>query len=176
MNWAHVHLALNHVPVVGVFGIALLLIIALYSHNTGLARLTSGLLVLLAIVTVVVYLTGGAAEELVEGLPDVSEPMIEYHEEVALVGTIVVIVAGIVALGPLLRWSSDQRISTRTLAAVLVVTLIACGIMAYTANTGGRIRHTEIRSGAALSDSSIDQRPTGARELDRASDVAFARC
>ncbi|HWV58092.1 MAG TPA: hypothetical protein VNZ57_11635 [Longimicrobiales bacterium] len=145
MNWAHVHLALNHAPVIGVFGVALLLVIALAIRNVTVARIAAGFLVLLAVITVIVYLTGDAAEHLVEELPGVSHDAIEHHEGVSFYSTVVMVVAGVTALFPLLRWSRPERYSGRTLAIVLAVTLIGCGVMVWTANTGGRIRHTEIQ-------------------------------
>ena len=77
MSWAHIHLALNHVPVIGLPIVVLLLLWGLVRRNAELIRAAFGLLVLLALVTLVVQLTGEPAEDLVEGLPGVLDSMVE---------------------------------------------------------------------------------------------------
>jgi hypothetical protein len=149
MNTAHVHLLLNHLPVMGtVIGI-LLLALARIRRSDELLRASLGLYVLLAASAVVVYLTGDGAEDLVERLPDVSKPLIEQHEEAALAATIALGIYGvagaialIVARGRALpRWAAS---------AALVLALIPGGLMAWTANLGGQIRHSEIRGDAPV--------------------------
>jgi hypothetical protein len=121
MTWAHIHLALNHVPVVGLPVVVLLLAWGVVRRSPEVTRASLGLLVLLAAVTIVVQLTGEPAEDLVEGLPGVFESGIERHEEAALIGSI-----GMTALG-----------------------LLGCVALSvyfgWVANLGGQIRHSEIR-------------------------------
>jgi hypothetical protein len=149
MNWAHVHLALNHFPVVGAIGIALLLGLSLLRKSPELTRVSLALFVLLGLVTVLVYLTGGEAEQLVEDLPGVSEARIETHEEISLIATAVVVLGALGALGAMLRWRGPRRLPTGVLAGLFGVSLLASGLMFWTANTGGQIRHSEILPGAA---------------------------
>ena len=63
MNAVHVHLLLNHLPVIGSLIAAALLIVALLRRDSGLAKVTLGLFVALAGIAVVVFLTGEPAEE-----------------------------------------------------------------------------------------------------------------
>jgi uncharacterized membrane protein YqjE len=98
MSWAHVHLALNHVPVIGLPIVVLLLLWGLGRRNAEVIRAAFGLLVLLALVTLVVQLTGEPAEELVEGLPGVVDSIVERHEEAALVATVGMSGLGLLAL------------------------------------------------------------------------------
>ena len=51
MSWAHLHLALNHVPVIGLPIVLLLLAWAMVRRSPELTKASLGLLVLLAIVT-----------------------------------------------------------------------------------------------------------------------------
>ena len=146
MTWAHLHLALNHVPVVGIVIGLLLLGFAVLRRSRELTRAAFWLIVTLAIITVVVYLTGEPAEELVEGLPGVSEPLIEQHETVALVATLAMSVLGLAAVVGLIRGRRDHAGSASYSKAVLVLALIVTGLMAWTANSGGQIRHPEIRA------------------------------
>ncbi len=102
MSWGHLHLLLNHVPVIGTLLGLLLLLVAFGRKNEELKKVTLGLFVLIALVTVPVYLTGEPAEEMVENIPGVSEAMIERHENAALFSLIAVEVGGIIALAGLL--------------------------------------------------------------------------
>jgi len=148
MNIAHLHLMLNHFPVVGSVIVALLLVLALYRRSDELGRASLMLAALVGAVSVAVYFTGEPAEELVERLPGVSEAITEQHEEAALVATIVVAALGAFSLAVLAMHRGRRALSRRTTGAALVLALVGCGVMGYTAFLGGQVRHTEIRSGA----------------------------
>jgi uncharacterized membrane protein len=147
MTWAHLHLALNHVPVVGILLVVLLLAAAVIRRSGELTRASFWLLVVLALITLGVYLTGEPAEELVEGLPGFSEPIVEQHEEAALVATIGMSILGLLAAMGLIRRRAGQD-SSGYRKTVLLFGLAVGGLLAWTANLGGQIRHTEIRSQA----------------------------
>jgi uncharacterized membrane protein len=149
MSWAHIHLALNHVPVIGLLIVLLLLGVAGLRRSSELTRVSYGLLVLLAAVTVIVYLTGEPAEEMVENLPGISEPLVERHEEVALIATIGMVVLGLVALVGLIRFRGPRIVPAWYGRGVLLLALLVGGVMTWTANLGGQIRHSEIRGETA---------------------------
>jgi hypothetical protein len=146
MDLTYLHLILNHIPVIGIIiGFLIVAWAALrgYDHvkNTGLV-----VLVLTALVAIPVYLTGEPAEEVVEHLPGVSEQIIELHEDAALYSLILAIVSGAIALLALIaKRFMAAKIGLVAVYACLLVSFIAAASMAYTANLGGQIRHTEIR-------------------------------
>ena len=146
MSWAHIHLALNHVPVIGLLIVLLLLAVARLRRSTELTRVSYALLVLLAATAVVVYLTGEPAEELIENLPGFSEPLVEQHEEVALIATIGMVALGLVALVGLIRFRAPRILPAWYGRGVLLLALLMGGVMVWTANLGGQIRHSEIRA------------------------------
>ena len=148
MNLAHLHLLLNHVPVIAFPICAVLLALALLRRNSDVAKVALGLLAAAGAITIVVYLTGEPAEELVESLAGVSESLIEAHEEAALVATIA---SGLVGAGALIALLALRgRVVPRRVTWVsLLVTLAAAGTLGWTANLGGQIRHTEIRASGA---------------------------
>ena len=152
MSWAHLHLALNHVPVIGLPIVLLLLAWAIVRRSPELTKASFGLLVLLAIVTITVQLTGEPAEELVEGLPGVLESMVERHEEAAVLGTFGMVAVGVIALIGLWRLRAGRILARWYPSAVLVAGVIVAGMMSWIANLGGQIRHSEIRvdRGAAI--------------------------
>ena len=58
MNWAHIHLSLNHLPVVGTFFGVLLLLLALLRKSEELKRGSLGVFALTALLALPIYFTG----------------------------------------------------------------------------------------------------------------------
>lgn len=150
MNVLHLHLLLNHVPVVGaIFGV-LLLALGLLRRSDELAKVSFGFLALLGVVSVAVFLTGEPAQEAVEKLPGFSEALVDRHEDAALLATIATGTVGALALAAMIIYR--RRALPRWLTTLgLFCTVGASALMGYTANLGGQIRHTEIRTGTTLS-------------------------
>jgi putative effector of murein hydrolase LrgA (UPF0299 family) len=145
MNWAYIHLMLNHLPVIGsIFGVLLLLFVLLRKGEE-LKRVSFGVFVLTALLALPVYFTGEPAGEMVEHLPGVVESLIEEHEDAALFALLMAGATGVVALAGLILFRRAERLPGRIVGAVLVLSLATSGLMGWTANRGGRIRHTEIR-------------------------------
>lgn len=148
MNAVHLHLLLNHLPVVGaVFGV-FLLAFALLRRDGALGKVAFGLLALVGALSVVVYLTGEPAQEAVEKLPGFSERLIDRHEDTALVATILMGAVGALALGALLFYR--RRALPRLLSTLVLVGAVGtAAAIGCAANLGGQIRHSEIRADAA---------------------------
>lgn len=147
MNLAHLHLLLNHLPVLGIPFVLILYGVGAARKSDEIKRLSYYFAVAIALATIPAYLTGEPAEKLVKHLPGVTEAFIEPHEEAAELSLILVLISG--ALATLTIFMRDSKI-VRFLAMGFVAGLIAAtGVLAYTANRGGQIRHTEIRSDAA---------------------------
>jgi uncharacterized membrane protein len=147
MNATQLHLALTHVPVVlSIIGLVILLISFFKKSNT---LTKTGLWILLAagVFTLPVYFTGEGTEEAVEGLPDVSEVVIEQHEDFAKATLVLVSASGLLALVGLLAYAFGRFIMVVKVLTLLLA-FVSAGAMARTAHLGGQIRHTEIRSGA----------------------------
>jgi hypothetical protein len=149
MTWVHLHLLLNHVPVLGTVFAVLLLTFALLRRSSELTRASFGAFVILGLMAGVVYLTGEPAEERVEHLPGVSERLIEAHEEAAFVAMLLLVAFAIGALSVLLRYRGGRAIPRSVVVGALLLSLLPTGAMAWTANLGGQIRHGEIRSATA---------------------------
>jgi uncharacterized membrane protein len=145
MNWAHVHLMINHFPVVGVFGATTLLIYSLLRKSEEIKRVSFGLFVLLALITLAVFFTGQAAENTVKKLPGVTEASIDRHEEMAGYALLFIETLGLAALAGLLLLRVSGAIPRWIVVIVLLLSLAAAAIVGITANLGGQIRHTEIR-------------------------------
>jgi uncharacterized membrane protein len=147
MSGAHIHLLLNHIPVIGILIGFAVFALGVWRRNDSWTRLALGLFAAVALVAVATMLTGESAEEAVEKLPGVSESLIETHEDAAKLAAIGTYVLGAVSLTALV-WVRRRPLPRALTVAMLPVGLLVTGLMAYTANLGGQIRHTEIRSAA----------------------------
>jgi hypothetical protein len=146
MNVAHIHLLLNHIPMIGtVFGVVLFSL-ALMRRSEELKKISLGIFVVGAVVALPVYFTGEPAEEVVEHLPGVSESIIEQHEEAAEIALVAVELLGAISLAGLVLFRSASGIPNWFAALSLVLSVMVGGVMAWTANRGGQVRHTEIRA------------------------------
>jgi uncharacterized membrane protein len=146
MNWAHIHLSLNHLPVVGIIFGVLLLLLALLRKSEELKRVSLCVFVLTTLLALPVYFTGEPAEEVVEHFPGVAESLIGRHENAALFALLMTGVTGIAALIGLIIFRRAEKLPGWVIGAALVLSLATSGLMGWTANLGGQIRHTEIRA------------------------------
>lgn len=146
---AHLHLMLNHLPVIGSPILLLILTIGLVRGQREVVTLALALIIALAVATAVVYLTGEPAEELVERAPWFPKGLAESHEESATVSFVATLVTGVLAVAALVfrRGDRSRRWLPRVVWGLLIVSTLLLG---WTAWSGGQIRHDEIRSGASV--------------------------
>jgi hypothetical protein len=166
MNLAHVHLILNHIPVVGtLFGLTLLT--AAYITRSPVLR-TAALVtfVIVALSAVGVFLTGEPAEEIVEGIPGVVKSVVEQHEAAGKVALIGALALGAVSLFALAAARKPGALQSFAGTAVLAVSIGAMALMAWTANLGGQIRHPEIASAGSVIGEQQDERENAAHERE----------
>lgn len=149
MDSTHIHLLLNHFPIIGTLIATVLLAWAVVTKNTSLRSAGYSLLIAMALVAIPVYLTGEPAEESVEDLPGVSESHIEQHEDAAKSALIAMEVAGVLALAGLIAARKGHAQSNTLGLATLGVAVVTCALMGYTGNLGGQIHHQEIRGTGA---------------------------
>ena len=145
MNWAHVHLAINHAPVILTPVAAAVLGAGWARKSVDLTRAGFVILAFAAATGAGAYFTGEPAEDVVKNLPAVSDSAIEEHEEAALFAAVATGLGGLLALGALVM----RRTPTWLLPAAFALALLATLILAQTANLGGRISHPEIRGATA---------------------------
>ncbi|WP_210517759.1 hypothetical protein [Hymenobacter terricola] len=152
MNQAHLHLIVNHVPIVGSLFAAVLLSAGMLRRNTALTQ--AGLVAVLAagLLCLPAQLTGEGAAKIVQDLPRVSRALIDNHAAAAEQGFWVLEGAAALALfGLLLLKNAAPR--ARLLAWLTLATaLLSFGLLARAGSLGGQIRHTEIREGFGTPD------------------------
>ena len=147
MNYAHLHLLLNHVPVIGsIVGLGLFLI-SFFGKNEDLRRSSYIIFAAVALVTIPAFLSGFGAQQMIKG-PGVSDALISRHEGSALLSLWFMELTGALALIGLWQSQTAARPSRWNVSAVLLFSLLTAVVMARTGNTGGDIRHPELRPGA----------------------------
>ncbi|HEV2663252.1 MAG TPA: hypothetical protein VGU68_21770 [Ktedonobacteraceae bacterium] len=151
MTTVHLHLLLNHIPILGSIFITVLFIVALIYRNTFLQKVLLWSLVVVALFTAATYLTGNGAEQAVQGLPGVSEDILHLHESVAKVGLALMFVTGAIALAGALFYSFKPKLPRLLLVLVLSILLLNSGVFVYIGYLGGQIHHPEIRSSSSQS-------------------------
>lgn len=146
MNPVHLHLVLNHLPVVGAWFTLVLLVVALLKRSEELKRTSLLFAVFVALVALPAYLTGEPAEEAAEKLPGIPEALLERHEEAAQWALTAQLCLGLFALLGLAIFRRGKPVSNRFAGVLLVLMIGAGGLLGWTANLGGQLRHPEIRA------------------------------
>lgn len=150
MNEAHFHLAINHLPIVGVLIGLLVLVTGFVLQKPEVKGTALGIFVFSALASIAAFYSGEGAEEIVERIPGISETLINQHKKAAeLFFTIILILGGISVITMFLE---IKKMKLAKLGFVLAILFsLAAGVLAKNAGTtGGEIRHTEIRNDANL--------------------------
>lgn len=146
MNFAHVHLIVNHVSIfalaIGVVSLAL----SMKRRSGDLRALASILFVLAGIFAWVTVETGQRAEDVVKALGGDTESFIHQHALAAVWAERSGAVIGLLAIA--MEWAMRKKIKwAKALQWVLLIlALHGFTVFARTAYLGGLIRHTEVRN------------------------------
>jgi len=147
MDLTHIHLLLNHFPVIGNIIGGGLFLLSLIAKSDDLKRASLVVLLGISLIAIPTYLSGNGAQDAIKSLPGVSKSMVETHEGAALVALGFMEVTGAFAWLGLWQFRRLARVPNWNLAVTLVFTLVSLGLMARVSNLGGEIRHAEIRAG-----------------------------
>lgn len=145
MNGAHIHLVVNHFPIVGLF-IGVLVLLSGFLLKKPQVKITAlGIFVLSALGSVAAFISGEEAEEVVEILAVVSDTMIHQHEEFAEVFMIMMLVLGGISLITAYLEFKKSKFSKKGYILVVLISLANIFISKYVGTSGGEITHVEIR-------------------------------
>ena len=150
MNFSHLHLLLNHFPIIGtIVGLGLFLV-SLVGKNGDLRRASLIIFAAMALVAIPTFFTGTGAQGAIRKTPGVSEALIERHQGSAMLALLFMEITGALSLVELWKSQGSSRQSgwNWTLSAVLLFSIVTSGLMMRVGNTGGDIRHPEIGSGS----------------------------
>ena len=144
MSSAHLHLILNHFPVVGTIILILIIGYGIIRKNKEVIKVGLMISVAIAIISIFAFTTGDGAEQMVEGMDDVTEDYIDEHEDAALYALILIETLGAAALIGLFAFNKAEKYPGWFIAVIVVLLLASAAAMGQTANLGGKIHHPEI--------------------------------
>lgn len=152
MNDAHLHLIVNHFPIIGtIFGFGIL-IVGMLLKNNSVKNTAYVLFIVAAIFAALSMATGEGAEELVEDMPNIGKKIIHEHEELAEKLAIALYVLGTASLFAL--FLSVKKNSKEKLVSYFILGLafVAIFLSQKVGTSGGEIRHTEIRENPVVTE------------------------
>src|SRR5215475_580642 len=153
MNLAHIHLLLNHWPIIGAFVGLLLFLVAFFANSDDLKQTSLAFFAIIALLAIPTYMSGDVANVVLKAsTTPLPKELVSTHHGAALLSLIFIEITGAVALIGLWQFSRMSRpapgpVARWNFALVLLLSSVTAGLMTVTGNTGGAIRHPEILSG-----------------------------
>ncbi len=156
MDNAHYHLALNHLPLITPIVGFLILVLGIIIPSAIIKRIAYGVFILGAFYTIPAFLTGDMAAKSLSNLLNV-KPFIQEHEAKAESFALLSYLLGLMSLFGL--WSNWKEKSYANTFSYMILTLTVVMLIfaKQTATSGGKIRHTEIRTDAETDSININK-------------------
>jgi len=143
MNAAHIHLIVNHIPIITTLIGIFVLGWGMYKKDISIRNIAFVLFIIGAVSSFVAIETGESAEDIVEEVTSISHDAIHDHEEAAELSLWFAVVMGLLSMGALAVRKLKLRFETGLNIAILITALVTLGVLAYTGYKGGEIRHPE---------------------------------
>ncbi len=149
MNPLHLHLLLNHLPISAILFGLFFICLGLALKRESFEKVGLVLFLLAALTSIPTFLTGDSAEELLEHLPNISNHLIEAHEEASVPAFILAEILGALSLVGIFLKKRNSVFYRKLLYGLLLIALVTFLLIARAANLGGKIRHPEIGNNPA---------------------------
>ena len=146
MDPVHLHLILTHFPIVGTIIGVVILAYGIVKNKVEIQKTALVLFVFMSLLTIPVFLTGEEAEEILEKNTNISEQIVEEHEELAEKAIYIMGLLGIMSVFSLYSLKRELNYSKTLIKITLIISLITFVAFAQVGNYGGKISHSEIRS------------------------------
>jgi uncharacterized membrane protein len=146
MNPAHLHLIINHFPLIGFVFALLIYVIGLILKNEHYIRSGLFIFIVSGLFAAPTYLTGEPAEEIIHHSANFSERLVEQHEDAAQFAILFIELTTVASLVAFYFSTRKNRIPNVLMYGILFLGLFALVVTARTNNLGGKISHTELRS------------------------------
>jgi uncharacterized membrane protein len=154
MNEAHLHMVVNHFPIIGTILAIGILIAGLLSKNRSIINTSYVLFVIGAIFGILSMNTGEGAEELVEDMPGIGWKIIHEHEELAEKMALLLDILGVLSLvGFYLQFKKNAK-EKLVSYIILLIGIASLFVIQKVGTSGGEIRHTEIRNESVITTNS----------------------
>ena len=146
MNLPHIHLVLNHFPIVTLLFGFCILVIGRIRRNESVTRVALGLLVLGGFVALGSYFTGDPAADAIQSHSSFPKDLVHQHELAAGFGLASMLITACAAAGALYLSTKKRGIPKWYMILTFVLNFWALTVIAQTSYLGGQISHPEIRS------------------------------
>jgi uncharacterized membrane protein len=157
MNDAHLHLVVNHFPIIGTTLALGILVVGLFLKNNSVKNTAYALFIIAAVFAFISMQTGEGAEEMVEDFPTIGKAIIHEHEELAEKLAIIIYLLGAISiLGLVLNIKNHSKAKFISIVAVIIA-IPAVYLATLVGTSGGEIRHTEIRENYLNTSSSAEK-------------------
>ena len=147
MDELHLHLVVNHMPIIFPIVGIIILLIGIFTKSEVTKRNAYIIFILGAITSIAAMGTGEGAEDSATKIAGLSENLIKKHEEVSEIFATLTYVLGAISLIALIASLKNSVISKYAPFVVGIFAVVALFFAQKAGTTGGEIRHTEIRTG-----------------------------
>ena len=146
MNDAHLHMVVNHFPIIGTILAIGILTAGLLNKNQSIINTAYVLFIIGAVFGILSMNTGEGAEEMVENMPGIGWEIIHDHEELAEKMALLLNVLGLLSIIALyLNYKKNTKEKLVSLF-ILAIGIASLFVIQKVGTSGGEIRHTEIRA------------------------------
>ena len=148
--WAHFHLMVNDVPVIGFFFATIFLILSLTSRARDSWARASVLIIIVSVLGMsLAFFSGDPALNVIDGQPRTSGAALTQHHIRGLVAVGLALITIVIAIIASIKARKAGGIYSRNLLIiVLISSVLSTGALAWTGEAGGRINHYELQEPA----------------------------
>ena len=144
MALSHLHLVLNHIPVIGSVIALGIMLLALVRRSADLRRAGLEVVVIVGLATLPAYLAGVGAQPPAAERSEALSAALGAHHDAALIGAGFMLLTAIVAWVGLWQTRRVTAPARGVFAAVIFLATISLALMGRAANLGGQIRHADV--------------------------------
>lgn len=146
MNDAHLHMVVNHFPIIGTILAIGILTAGLLNKNQSIINTAYVLFIIGAVFGILSMNTGEGAEELVEDMPGIGWKIIHDHEELAEKMALLLDILGILSvIGFYFQYKRNPK-QKLVSYLILILGIASLFVIQKVGTSGGEIRHSEIRN------------------------------
>ncbi len=145
MDWRQIHLALNHLPVIGLPLVLLLLLIGWKRRSEEVMRLALWAVALLSVAAIAIKFTGDFAAEQHAAQFVSAKEFVSQHEQAGDQVTTAVFLLALSAVLALWFGRAKRPLKIWTVMLVLALGVVTSALYMRCAHSGGQISHPELR-------------------------------
>jgi uncharacterized membrane protein len=143
----HLHLLLNHWPILGSFMGFGLLVMGYLWKSDDVKRVALVAFSVIGLLSIPTALTGNAAALRMAARPGVSAALVRIHFGAAFVALAFMFMLGTASWYGLWLYRRESKLSAGVMNLVVILSIVVMGLMTVAGNTGGDIMHPETRFG-----------------------------